>query len=289
MIESDAKEVNLSMKLLKSVVLLALLSLTGHAQERSMLYGTYALKGPVRTFRVEIAPSILRDGEYIEGPRQVQMEAWFNQDGNRTNLHLYNDKGILVRRIVMKFDGRKMTEALNYDGAGQMWLRIVNNYDDQGALKEALTYHEDGSLRSKKTFKRDELGQIIEISEYNAQGILLDQTNNSFDGRLLLTSNRKVYREDGSLASTNAYDAAESKSETINYQRNAAIENTVVRIGQQLEQYGHDGALQKTGTISAEHRLLDEIVLAKNGSAKKVWNTPEGLDAYGNEGVNSFV
>ena len=43
------------MKLLKVGVLIALMSLVGHGQERSTADATYALKGPVRTFKVEIA------------------------------------------------------------------------------------------------------------------------------------------------------------------------------------------------------------------------------------------
>ena len=108
------------MRLLKVVVLVALLSLVGHAQERSDADATYALKGPVRTFKVETATFVAKDGDYVEGPRVLQMEASFNKDGNRTDLRIYDEKGGLVRRIVMKFDGRKMTEAINYDGAGKM-------------------------------------------------------------------------------------------------------------------------------------------------------------------------
>ena len=270
------------MKPLKVVVLVVLMSLAAHAQERSDADATYALKGPVRTFRVEVATFVSKDGNYVEGPRVPQMEASFNQDGNRTDLYIYNDKGVLSRRIVMKFDGRKMTEAMNYDGAGKMWLRIVNVYDDKGRLKEELTYNGDGSPRSKKTFKRDELDHAIEVSKYNPQGVLLDQFKNTFDGPILLTTERKVYREDGSLASINFYEAEKRRSETTTYQPDGSIANKTVRTGQQVEQYGPDGSLQKTGTISVEHRLLDAVVLNKDGSRTKESNAPNQLDAYGN-------
>ena len=270
------------MKTLKLVALVALMSVVAHAQERSMADATYALKGPVRTFKVEVATFVSKDGDYVEGPRVVQMEAWFNQDGNRTDLHIYNDQGVLSRRIVMKFDGRKMTEVINYDGGGKMWLRTVNLYDDHSLPKEERTYNGDGSLRSKKSYKRDELGQAIEVSKYNAQGVLLDQFKNTFDGSLLLTTERKVYREDGSLASINFYEAKKRRSETTNYQPDGSIANKTVRNGQQLEQYGPDGSLEKTGTISVEHRLLDEVVLNKDGLTKKESNAPDQLDAHGN-------
>ena len=270
------------MKALKVVVLLALMAFVAQAQERSDAEATYALKGPVRTFRVEVATFVLQDGDYVEGPRVVQMEASFNQDGNRTDLRMYNDKGELSRRIVMKFDGRKMTEAINYDGRGTMWLRTVNVYDNQGLLTAELTYNGDGSLRSKKTFKRDELGQAYETNEYNARGVLVDQFKNTFDGAILLTSERKTFRDDGSLAATSFYQAEKRRSEATSYQPDGSVANKNFRTAQQVEQYGPDGALQKTGTISVDHRLLDQVVLNKDGSTKKESNAPTQLDAYGN-------
>jgi len=270
------------MRPLKVVVLVALMFLVGHAQDRSDADATYALKGSVRTLREEVAMFVLKDGDYVEGPRVLQTEATFNQDGNRTDLQMYDDKGVLSRRIVMKFDGRRMTEALNYDGAGRMWLRTVNVYDAQNLLKEELTYNGDGSLRTRKTFKRDELGQATEVSEYNAQGVLLDQFKNSFDGPILLTNERKVYRENGSLVSINFYEADKKRSEAITYQPDGSVANKVVRTGQQIEKYGPDGSLQKTATISVEHRLVDEVVLNKDGSRMKDSKAPDQLDAYGN-------
>lgn len=270
------------MKPLRVVVLVALISLMAHAQERSDLVATYALKGQVRTFKVEVATFVLKDGDYVEGPRVVQMEASFNQDGNRTDLRMYNDQGLLSRRIVMKFEGRKMTEAMNYDGAGNMWLRISDVYDDKSQLKEELTYNGDGSLRSKKTFKRDELGQAYETNEYNAQGVLVDQFKNTFDGPILLSTERKVYRDDGSLASTSFYEAEKRRTETTNYQPDGSVANKTVRTAQQVEQYGPNGSLQKIGTVSVEHRLLDQVVLNKDGSTKKESNAPDQLDAHGN-------
>jgi len=270
------------MKPLKVLLLVALMSLTAHAQERSDADATYALKGSVRAFRVELATFVSKDGNYVEGPRVVQMEASFNEDGNRTDLKMYNDKGVLSRRIVMKFDGRKMIEAINYDGAGKMWLRTADVYDDKGRLKEETTYNGDDSLRSKKTYQRDELGQAVEVSEYNAQGVLVDHFKNSFDGPILLTTERKVYRENGSLASTTFYEAEKKRSESTTYQPDGSVANKTVRTAQQVEQYGPDGSLQKTATISAEHRLVDEVVLNTDGSRKKESNAPDQLDAHGN-------
>ncbi len=270
------------MKAPKVLVLVALMTLVAHAQQRSDADATYALKGPVRTFRVEVATFGLKDGDYVEGPRVVQMDATFNLDGNRTDLHIYDDKGVLTRRIVMKYDGRKMIEAINYDGAGKIWLRTIDVYDDKGLLKEEITFNGDESLRSRKTVKRDKLGQAIETNETNAQGVLLDQFKNTFDGRRLITTERKVYRENGSLASTTFSELEKNRSEAISYEPDGSVANKTVRNGQQVEQYGPDGSLQKTGNISVDNRLLDEVVLNKDGATRKESKAPDQIDAYGN-------
>ena len=139
------------MKLLKVAILIALMSLLAHAQERSTADATYAIKGPVRTFKVEIATFVSKDGDYVEEPRVVQMEASFNQDGNRTDLRLYNEKGMLSRRIVMKFEGRRMTEAINYDGEGKMIQKTSTNQQSWGPqliAKSDYTYDASGNIKS---------------------------------------------------------------------------------------------------------------------------------------------
>jgi len=269
------------MKTLKVLLLVAAMALVGHAQERSDADVTYGLKGPVHTFKVETTTFVLKDGDYVEGPRVTQMEASFNTDGNRTDLQIYDEKGVLSRRIVMKFDGRNMTEAINYDGAGNVWLRTVDVYDDNRLLKEELTYNGDGSLRSRKIYKRNELGQAFEVGEYNPQGVLLDLFKNTFRGPLLLTTERKVYRPDGSLASVSFAEVEKRRNETTNYQPDGSIANKTIRNGQKVEQYGPDGSLQKTGILSAE-RMLDEVVVNADGSRKREANAPDQVDAHGN-------
>jgi hypothetical protein len=88
------------MKVSAVLFLVTLLAVVGEAQYRSMADATYALKGQVRSFKTEVAEFVLTGGDYVEAPRVLQMEASFNQDGNRTDLHLYNDKGELTLRWI---------------------------------------------------------------------------------------------------------------------------------------------------------------------------------------------
>lgn len=271
------------MKALKVVVLILVTSVFASAQSRSDAEATYALKGPVRTFRIEAAKCIQTDGSCVEGPRVLQLEASFNEDGNRTDLRIYNDQGSLVRRIEMKFDGRKMIEAINYDGAGKAWLRIVQAYDDAGRMKERKTYDGDGSLRSSASYKRNERGLLIEFAESSASGVLLEQINYRYDGPKLLGHERKLYRPNGSLISTAVYTAATKRVETTTFNPDGSVANKVYRDNWDFAEFGADGSLQKVTAVSSEHRLVDEMVtLNKDGSKTREAELPDQLDAHGN-------
>ena len=280
------------MKTLHVVVLVVLLSVVGHAQTQSkpqsepqakprgMANATHAIKGPVKTFRTEIATFVLKDGEYVEGPRVVQDEGWFNRDGNRTDYHIYV-KGVLARRIAMKFEGRKMLECINYDGNGNAWLRIVNTYDDKGEIKEVNTYHGDGSLRSTRTYKRNSRGQVVQHTETSAQGVIMEQVNNKFEGTNLYSSERKLYYPNGSLQSESLTVMPDKQTET-QYNRDGSVSLKRVRIGQEMAHYGPDGSLQKATVIAPEDRLLDEMILQKDGPATRKTQLPDETDQHGN-------
>ncbi len=276
------------MKALHVVVLVVLLSVVGHAQSqpkpqsqpRGMANATYAIKGPVKTFRREVATFVLKDGEYVEGPRVVQDEGWFNRDGNRTDYHIYV-KGVLARRIVMKFEGRKMLECINYDGNGNAWLRIVNTYDDKGEIKEVNTYHGDGSLRSTRTYVRNSRGQVVQHTETSAQGVIMEQFNNKFEGTDLYSSERKIYYPNGSLQSESLTVAPNKRTET-QYNLDGSIASRNVRVGQEMAHYGPDGSLQKAAVIDPEDRLLDEMILEKDGPATRKTQLPDETDQHGN-------
>jgi hypothetical protein len=164
---------------MKCFVFALLVSITAtsalYAQKTTTREATYALLGPVRDFRMESATIYSKDGEYTEGPRVLSMTATFDEDGNRPELCLYNEKGALTRRIEEKFKEGKEVEFANYDGAGQMWLRGVSFYDQDGRPSGDETYNGDGSLRSRSTIIRNAAGQLIERSEYGPKDVLLER------------------------------------------------------------------------------------------------------------------
>jgi antitoxin component YwqK of YwqJK toxin-antitoxin module len=270
------------MKILAFVLLLAVSSALAHAQNRSDAEATYALKGPVRTFRTEIATFVLKDGSYVEGPRVPQMEASFNEDGNRTDFRMYDQNGVFVRRIAMKFDGPRMTEAINYDGAGNMWLRTVQDYDEAGKIKEERNYNGDGSLRSTQSFKRNQRGMLIESIEQRPDGNLVEQMNYRYDGPKLLGHERKLFYPNGSLQSVAIYTAATKQVETTIYKPDGSVANKIYRDNWDFATYSGDGSLQKVAAVSSEHRLADEVTINNGEATTRVSDRPDQLDAHGN-------
>lgn len=271
---------------MKTTILVFVIAMTCafgvQAQNRTtMAYATHALVGPVQSVRSEVATFVLKDGQWVEGARVLQMAASFNEDGNRTDYFIYDAKGALIRRIEMKFEGRRMLEFLNYDGNGRMWLRGTSIYDDQGQVREKFTYNGDNSLRSKTVFKRNEAGQVIELAEYSANGTLMDKISSTYNDGKLYSRERNLYRPDGSLESTEVFDIPNKASEKVTYHPHGSVATKSKRVDQQITQYDGEGTLQKTALISP-HRLLDEVTLNRDGSASKESQTIDQLDPYEN-------
>ena len=268
------------MKTLTAVVLLVLTSALTHAQNMAM--ATYGLKGPIRSYRIEVATFVFQDGNYVEGPRVLRGEAQFNTDGNRTDLLIYDDKGRLARRIVMTFNGRNMTEAINYDGAGKMWLRSVYSFDDEGRSNGVLTYNGDGVLQSKRVTKRNNRGLVTESTESSAQGVMMEQVLIRYDGPKMISHERNVYYPSGSLRQRTLYAHETKRSETTTYRSDGSVENKSYRENWDIAQYGADGSFQKATAISGEHRLVDEVTLEKDVPTKREAERPDQIDEHGN-------
>ena len=243
---------------------------------------TYALKGPVKSVRTESATFVLRDGQWVEEPRLLEMTVDFAEDGNRTEVAFYRE-GKLVRRIEDKYDadGRQI-EYLNYDGAGNMWLRGTFAYDENGKVKEEVTYNGDGTVRSKKSIKRNEQGQILETAEYSPNGTLMEKLTNTFVDGALATTFRSMHFGDGSVARTEAYEIAKKRIETTMYRPDGSVQGKTIRVDREISEYSKDGRLLKTTTIATDARLLDEVTVGPGGPQKREAQLPDQIDSHGN-------
>ena len=245
-------------------------------------WNTYALHGPVKSVRAESATYVLKDGQWVEGPRTLEMTVAFAEDGNRTEVAFYRE-GVLTRRIEDKYDADgRQTEFLNYDGAGNMWLRGTFAYGDDGRIKEEVTYNGDGSLRSKRSIKRNGNGQILETVETNPNGIVMEKLTNTFVDGALATTFRTLHFADGSVARSEFSEISKKRLETLIYNRNGSVETKTIRVDREVSEYGKDGALRKTTTISTQGRLLDEVMIGPGGPTKREAQLPDQLDSHEN-------
>jgi antitoxin component YwqK of YwqJK toxin-antitoxin module len=210
------------------------------------------------------------------------MTVAFDEDGHRTEVCFYRE-GVLARRIEDRYDAdRRQIEFLNYDGAGNMWLRGTFTYDEKGKVKEETTYNGDGSLRSKRSLKRNEQGQVLELIEYNAKGIVMEKLSNTFANGALATTFRSLHYPDGTVLRTEATEMATKRVESINYNRDGSVQSKTIRVDREISEYAKDGSLVRTTTISTQGRLLDEVIVGPNGPTKREAQLPDQIDSHDN-------
>jgi hypothetical protein len=211
------------------------------------------------------------------------MRATFNEDGGRTELYLYDEQGSLTRRIVTKFENGREAEFLNYDGAGNMWLRGVFLHDAEGRVRAEETYNGDGSLRSKTVLVRNPAGQLVEESEYGPKEVLLDRFKNNYgDNGELKTVERTSYRPDGSLSMKQFTNVAEKRMESLNFNPDGSLSGKSIRTNQEINEYGADGALKKTTVIKDPGRLAEELTFAPDGTTRNEAPVADEIDSHGN-------
>ena len=284
MIWLPVKEEYKSMKtVVLTFILLLIPALSAKSQNDTFAWHTYALVGPVRNVRTETAAIVEKNGRYVEGPRILSMTIAFNEDINRTEVCFHDSIGVLTRRIVDKYDGKRPTEHFNYDGKGNMWLRIVHDYDDKGQHTGNSTYVGDGSLQSRSVIKRNNYGQVVEESTSDSKGTLLEKFITSYQDEGSLSSiERLYYFSNGSVRRRELFTAKTHRTETLDYNPDGTLGRTSVRVDQNIAEYNKDGAFTKSIQIGDVGRLLDESTYATDGSATRTADIPDDLDSHGN-------
>ena len=267
-------------KIIIGLLISLFLTLAVHSQDKGDAWTTYSMHGQVQSVRTETADVMQNNGKSVEGSRIVSMTILFNEDGGRPELGIYDAKGNLARRIVMKYEGKRVVEFLNYDGAGHMWLRGTISYDDEGHSKEKATYNGDRSLRSKTTFKRDGNGRLIESDEINPKGTPMDiilYTYNEAGGSLV--AERRYYDPPGTL-NFKEIRHPENRSEVFKYNRDGALLVVDKRVNGEINSYAPDGSLVKSTILTDADKLPDEMIVGPNGATRKETQNPDEIDFH---------
>ena len=181
-------------KLLSALLLSLSLSAFASAQQRAVEFRQGdALKGPVRSARVERATFSKVDGVPVEGPRRLSSISSYTPDGKRQEQESYKPDGTLRNRYVHVYDDAgNEVEMSVFDGAGDLQMKKVY----RPATGETLTYNGDGSLRARRVVINRPDGTQAETHLYDGSGALRERAVNERDGK---TSVWSTYGADGSL------------------------------------------------------------------------------------------
>jgi hypothetical protein len=183
------------MKKLLSALLLSLsLSALASGQQRAVEFRQGdALRGPVKSGRVERATFSRVDGRLVEGPRRVVHVSTYAPDGRGKEGETYGDDGKLRGRFVHAYDDAgNEVEMSAYDGAGQLQMKKVYH----PATGETLTYNGDENLRERRVVIKRPNGKLAETQTYDGSGALKERSVNESDGKISVW---RTYGPDGSL------------------------------------------------------------------------------------------
>jgi len=142
------------------------------------------LKGTVQIVRVRKMTTLDENGKQSASPLLLTQVVTYDQSGNRTELALYDGIGTLNRRIVYTYDPetRRKSGLITYDSQNSMVRKVVDINGSSGFKKNRTIhdFNEDGTLYRKTELAFDELGELIEVAEYQPDGSLVKKDRAPF-------------------------------------------------------------------------------------------------------------
>ena len=143
------------------------------------------LKGPVRAVQVRRTSVTSENGKVIEGPLVLSHAVGYDAAGNRTELALYDDAGVLSRRVVYTYDAEKKTRngMMVYNAANVMVRKVTDIYGSEGfkAQSTMYDYDEDGALLRKRILTFDTFGVLNGVTDYAADSALAREDKAPFE------------------------------------------------------------------------------------------------------------
>lgn len=181
-------------RLLSASILLAALALAASAQTKPVTVREGdAMRGHVKSVRVERVLYVRLGGKLSEGPRRHVATSTYTPDGKRQEQESYAPDGAVLSRRVFVYDdaGNEIEHSL-FDGKGDLQMRFVR----RPAEGERLVYNGDGSLRERRVVNKSPDGMVIELKVYDGEGALTERSETKKEGGLAVV---RVYGPDGVL------------------------------------------------------------------------------------------
>lgn len=142
------------------------------------------LKGAVQIVRVRKMTILDENGKQSSSPLLLAQVVTYDQSGNRTELALHDDIGTLNRRIVYTYDPetRSRSGLITYNSQNSMVRKVIDINGSSGFKKNRTIhdFNEDGTLYRKTELTFDELGELIEVAEYQPDGSLVKKDRPPF-------------------------------------------------------------------------------------------------------------
>ena len=142
------------------------------------------LKGPVQTVRVRKMTTLDENGKQSASPLLLTHVVTYEQSGNRTDVAFYDRIGAFSRRIVYTYDPetRKRSGLITYDSQNSMVRKVVDINGGSGFKKNRTIYdfNDDGSVYRRTELAFDDLGELLEVAEYQPDGSLVKKDRAPF-------------------------------------------------------------------------------------------------------------
>lgn len=187
-----------------------------HARQQAVMFREGdAMRGPVRSVRIERAEISSRGGAQVEGPRRLVLTADYSPDGKRVGRESYREDGSVRERSVEVFDDEgRQVEWSRHDAEGGLLDR--RTYVRRG--DERLEYGADGQLleRTVTTWNEARDG-MVEVAVYDGAGALVRRDVNTLD-KAARKSTWRSYGPEGRLVKQNVH--------SLNYGGPGRIEQT---------------------------------------------------------------
>lgn len=134
------------------------------------------LKGAVQTVRVRKITTLDENGKQSASPLLLTHVVTYDQLGHRIEVAFYDGFGTLSRRIVYMYDPetRRRSGLITYDSQNSMVRKVIDTNGSNGFNKKRTIqdFNEDGTLYRKTELAFGELGELVEVAEYQPDGSL---------------------------------------------------------------------------------------------------------------------
>ena len=106
----------------------------------------------------------------------------YDEDGNLTEMTVYNADGEITNKYKYEFDkdGNK-TETTFYNADGEMTSKWKYEFYKDGNMTETTVYNADGEITNKYKYEFDKDGNKTETTFYNADGEMTNKWKGQYD------------------------------------------------------------------------------------------------------------